>query len=253
MELRRQAYLSALGIESYMPRWQLGNAPLSIACEMPVAIENKDAVPRDAFFDGSIGTPAVVSQEPRDAVVIGDVLRNLVEPAKAAKPVAKMAEVNRVAPSTDAAPRFSLSIWRPLDQWLVIDSRDAKAALPTEALLGNIMSALGGSTANKLQEEIWHWPIVDNVIVPFTADDARDALSAWLDAELDKRPCTRVLIMGEVAFRYLNPAERHYSDMLWQQTSAGNGVIHLYSPSLVSLLRDPSSKRNLWQLLSSLR
>ena len=42
-ELQRQAYLSALGIENYMPRMILPFAPPSSVCELPVFAELHEA------------------------------------------------------------------------------------------------------------------------------------------------------------------------------------------------------------------
>ena len=44
-ELQRQAYLSALGIENYAPRWLLPAAPVSAPCVMPVMPVLPDVAP----------------------------------------------------------------------------------------------------------------------------------------------------------------------------------------------------------------
>jgi len=38
-ELQRQHYLSALGVDTYMPRWQLPFAPVAVICETTGLIE----------------------------------------------------------------------------------------------------------------------------------------------------------------------------------------------------------------------
>src|SRR6187402_3035801 len=43
-ELQRQAYLSALGIENYAPRWLLPSAPVSVVCAMPMQLTSTDPV-----------------------------------------------------------------------------------------------------------------------------------------------------------------------------------------------------------------
>jgi hypothetical protein len=43
-ELQRQAYLSALGIENYAPRWFLPSAPVSVACSMPIQLIPTESV-----------------------------------------------------------------------------------------------------------------------------------------------------------------------------------------------------------------
>ena len=40
-ELQRQHYLSALGVDTYMPRWHLPFAPISVACELPALVEEQ--------------------------------------------------------------------------------------------------------------------------------------------------------------------------------------------------------------------
>src|SRR5690554_969682 len=114
-EYRRQVYLSSLGIENYMPRWQLPNAPVSIACALQPYPEGELALPVNdnvALESDNVsiknGLEVAVNNTQKPALV-ADVLRDLVEVKKISQPLTappKVKEAKTIAP-------FSLSIWRP--------------------------------------------------------------------------------------------------------------------------------------------
>jgi hypothetical protein len=247
-ELQRQAYLSALGIENYAPRWFLPAAPVSVACVMPI--------------QPILAEPLVVS-------VIATVTENL-QQNKNTSPnllntIADLGEQKKAPPAVKAAmilqqleekkapvvEPFSLSIYRPLPGVLIIDSRNTRLALPTEVLLNNLLRAHLGSTSFVLGEEVLRWPMVENRFVSRTENDARNELQTWLAVENELRPINKLWLMGENAARYWIAAGSDWQQLYWTKQSIEDLPLQaLILPSLNQFLQKPLEKSRLWACLS---
>lgn len=257
-EYQRQAYLSSLGVENYMPRWRLPVAPEPLACALPkwkfaslprdeVALTTRDEQHQSAKHCISLQTSKT------NPVAIADVLRDLAAPQI---PIANT-ELAQPSPEpiiAETIPPFALSIWRPRTELLIIDSRNTQFALPTELLLRNILSALFGAGAALGREEVLRWPLVENDLVSRTEEDARNALQVWFEVELEQRHATHVLLLGENAVRYLLPDDFSYEQSLWRWVDVPSSDVQaMIAPSLVELLQQPLLKRELWRSLTPLR
>lgn len=258
-EYQRQAYLTSMGVESYMPRWRLAVAPAPIACVVPMLpdtpkMEHQELPSHQALDDFSPKNVAPAVDQP---VVVADMLRELKleQPKRADAPALKPDAATPIPVSKPGTiPSFALSIWRPWDELLVIDSRNIRLALPTELLLQNILRALYGSQLQLENEEVLRWPLVDNTFVSRTIDDARSVLQVWLEVELERRPVKRLLLMGENAAQYFLKAGSSYSSSLFSLVDLQQfSTYALIAPSLVELLQRPELKRELWQALQPWR
>ena len=257
-EYQRQAYLSALGVENYMPRWLLAAAPAVKQCDLPVfnfPAEQNDprVVPEGSVTQSTETSNNLLSKKTASPLAVADVLRDLSVELKPQK--AEMAEVQEMpapAANSEMIAPFALSIWRPGQELLVIDSRNSRLALPTEKLLSNILPTLLVAAGGAIREEVIRWPLVENAQVARTTADARSALQVWLEVELERRPVKYLLLMGENSTRYLLPEYIAYHNSLWQKPLVENfaGDI-LITPSLVELLQQPTLKRELWHALQS--
>ncbi len=275
-EIQRQEYLVALGIDTYMPRWVLPNAPASVACEWPVEV-----------LDTAIAAEPVVGQVPVAASLSTDgegsnsasvagpaaLLGQLggqpiaAKPKKvAASPVEPLAENQQpraessvVSAAAQAIPRFSLNLWRVSDDLLVVDSRQVELALPTDRLFHNMIFALGYRLAGPLQAEVLRWPLVERSLEPQGEQQARDMLHAYLDAQSLRQPFKHLLLMGEPAAKYILPQEAelslHKADKLYlpELSTADNPVTAIATHSLTALLQQPLLKVDSWRALQPLR
>lgn len=260
-EYQRQVYLSALGIENYMPRWRLALAPTPVVCELPVlaaeaqlqhAASSSEAVTTSIDADRFDLTEAVSSAAVTP--LMADVLRTLTQQAPVPRLSPVPSSAARVTVATEQVPAFALSIWRPVDDLLVVDARNTQLAFPTEALLNNILRAVFDIQRPIGNEEVLRWPLVDNVLVARTEDDARSALQVWLEVELERRPAQKLLLMGKNASQYFLSSDINYDDVLWQEIPLANShSFTIVTPSLVELLQQPLLKRNLWNALQPWR
>jgi hypothetical protein len=82
-EYQRQAYLSALGVDNYMPRWRLPLAPEPVACELPVPdVQQQSEAPKAVVPDSAIEPVRALRASPAP---IADVLRDIAGEQKPAR------------------------------------------------------------------------------------------------------------------------------------------------------------------------
>jgi hypothetical protein len=238
-EVQRMQYLDALGVDSFMPRRVLPNAPTLRLCE-PVLADNTTTAaamlnrPASIPVAPSSVQPTVVQALAQlnapTAVASADAAAVIEPKAKAAigpevaavssETVAAPAVLEQVAAVTEQAkvdgiktakpvipaPRFSLSLWQIGEQLLVIDSRQPQQALPTESLLSNILLALGYPAGPLPSAHVVRWPIMENRFETQGADEARGMLSALISARLETQPAKHLLLMGEEACHFILPS-----------------------------------------------
>jgi hypothetical protein len=266
-ELQRQHYLSAFGVETYMPRWHLPFAPVSIACELPSVILN---TPLQESSVVKVESNSVQSQPVHIIKSVGaelspvnQLIGDLLQDKKSGKPVVTLATTavsNNAMPinaadilaQLDAKPITieSLSVWRPLEGVMIIDSRNTRLALPTELLLNNILRSVFSQQALKPQEEVLRWPMIENSFAKRTVNDARIELQTWLSVQHEIRPVRQLWLMGANAASYLLPEATIYKDSHFQAVSlADSSVKALVLPSLNELLQKPAAKQQLFSAI----
>ncbi|MCV6626823.1 MAG: hypothetical protein OIF38_12045 [Cellvibrionaceae bacterium] len=262
-ETHRHQYLSALGIDSYMPRVLLVNAPLPQACEWPeqaqpqleVAPSAELAAPAVAL---QVVEPVAASGGPADAATILAGFGGGPEPAAKPKLSASTAAEPQVELPTEPAVAFKLSLWR-CGPCLVIDSRDSQKALPTEKLLLSMLQAAGQALANLPRAQLIPWPMMEAGDGDQSASAARQMLGAFLESQLNEA-ADYCLLMGAAA-QYLLPPD---SLADWRQPSSYGQLLPpetlnlgraapkkriLLLPSLVEMLEQPQLKARAWQAL----
>lgn len=249
-ELQRQAYLSALGIENYAPRWLLPSAPVSLACVMPVFDIPVAAVEiSPAAFVAAVMNPH--SESNTSAPNLLTTIADFAEQKKAPLAV-NAAEILQQLEGKKApvVQPFSLTVYRPQPGFLIIDSRNTKLALPTEVLLNNLLRANLKALQFILGEEVLRWPMIENRFVSRTEDDARNELQTWLAVENELRPIHTLWLMGESAARYWLVSENDWSATCWtMQPIKDSSLQALILPSLNQLLQYPAQKSRLWTCL----
>lgn len=249
-ELQRQAYLSALGIENYAPRWLLPCAPVPVVCVLPlldVPVEPVAPSPPAIFagVDGDIPT------EKKSSPNLLNALAELSEQKKAPMAV-NAATILRHLEGTKApaVQPFSLSVYRPQPEFLIVDSRNTQLALPTDLFLHNLLRAHLKSSQIALNDEVLRWPLIENQFVSRTEADARNELQTWLAVENELRPVSKLWLMGENAARYWLTADCDWSLSCWTaQPIDGLQLTASVLPSLNELLQKPILKAQLWAYL----
>lgn len=248
-ELQRQAYLSALGIENYVPRWLLPSAPISVACMLPVL-----DIPEEKLVTPSVIFSALnegVSERNGSPPNLLNAIAELNEQKKPAVPVNAAAILQQLEEKkAPVVQPFSLSVYRPLSGFLIVDSRNTQLALPTDLLLHNLLRSHLRSNQFALNDEVLRWPLIENRFVSRTETDARNELQTWLAVENELRPISVLWLMGKSASRYWLAADMDWASICWAtQPIDGLPLKALILPSLNELLQKPAQKAKLWASL----
>jgi hypothetical protein len=254
-ELQRQMYLSSLGIENYMPRMHLPFAPASIACDFPV-VHTAEIVSPDhesVVITSSNHLSAKVNESLSINTVSAQASTSLVDMLVIEQPKKPVARANTAAEILALlADPFTLSIWRPFDGLMIIDSRNTKLALPTELLLQNLLHRINKDFAITLKEELLRWPMIENSFSKRSLQDARIELQTWLSVQHEIQPLTHLLLMGTNAGQYfvgedINTLDTHFQKQLVEAAR----IKALILPSLNELLVSPLLKRSLYKTIFS--
>ena len=249
-ELQRQAYLSSLGVDNYMPRWILPSAPASVACTMPLSVVEV-FTPVDQPLISTSSLSSVLEPQERSSSVLSSAIAELDIPKKApvlsnAASILQQLEKKQLP----AVQPFSLSVYRPQPGFLIIDTRDTSLALPTELLLHNLLRGYLHTTQFELREEVLRWPMIENRFVSRTEDDARNELQTWLAVESELRPIHNLWLMGENASRYWVGSNELWPSICWTIQAVENLPLQaLIMPSLNHLLQNPAEKIKVWASL----
>lgn len=260
-ELQRQMYLSALGVDTYMPRWHLPFAAVSSECVLPnltsVHVSEKDHFyisPENAAPDISL---QVESAQILTAVTsINSLIVDFLEANKAEKPkLVRAPEVSPLNLTTAsnvslAVGAFSLSVWRPNENLMIIDSRNTKLALPTELLLRNMLLHLYPREMIELKGEVLRSPMVESGFGKSTINDVCTELQTWFSVQCEIRPIKYLWLMGSNATTYLLPHECEKDQYLWHSVLLDDSQVNaLILPSLNELLRQPFLKKQLYSAI----
>ncbi|WP_231759564.1 hypothetical protein [Microbulbifer elongatus] len=252
-ELQRTEYLMALGVTSYMPRFRLPLAAEPSQAQLPPPVQ-PESEPRPASADALMQSMGAPVPPAADAPAQAQVAPATV-PVEVERVVGSLTAETRVPAPTKVVPvaapekpvsPFVLSCWWLGEELLAVDSREPGTALPVESLFGNIVRALGWHQLPTERDKL-KWPLAEN---PFAtaagASDARETCGSWLEAACGRRSVKRIWLMGAQAQAYCAPVPLAAAANDWQGTSV------VAMPSLTELLKEPSRKRDLWQLLRNL-
>lgn len=261
-ELQRQRYLTAMGIDSFVPRLILPWAPPSVPCQLPQAPVAAAQVPA-APASVAAADVAAARKPTAGPEAVGQVLRDM----GISKPTAMRKEPLKAAlpKQREALTPIHLHLWRPADDLIVIDHYQPGAALPTDKLLHNILRLLCSSEVRVDAGEVIRCPINDKVANLYTRQDMQIDLQAWFSEELQKTPAAQVWLLGAEAATFLlstNPTGdakaqqqnpnldslpshfKRYPLAAGLATTATTDALIL--PSLTEMLNAPELKDKLW-------
>lgn len=237
-------YLDALGIEQFVPRKRLLGAKSSLALirvHSPVETTPATKVALAPIELAEVSVPQPVAK------LVSQVTERLIAPDNT--PSARSATLAQPpAPTGLVTPqkvlRFALTVWH-LPGWLWIDSRQSQQALPTDALLHNILAAL--KLKEPVKPEVIKWPPVESPLQVQDWAQAREMMNSFLTPRL--LPGERLILMGEAAYNACTQGPFDYAERL-----AANDLQHpthpcLLLPSLAQILTEPALKAEVWRRL----
>lgn len=230
-EVRRQAYLQAMGVDQYVPRSILQGARPLNRCEYQACIQEHSL---NAVEDSVVSATSVAlksSPIKHDPDAIEQPLVDESQPF-ASKP-------NQ--PTLPIVEPFHLAVITIQNRLLILDEcpRLISDSHEYRQLLQNILRALG-LTFDRLNVQSFQWPVVKGTRADHSEQAVREALRAYIYRRLKQANVHQLLLMGDKPANYVLDA--------W--VSDEWPAIRTLSAS--RMLTEPEHKRKLWQQLQPL-
>lgn len=246
----RQEYLDALGIIQFVPRRILAGAKASEPAVLPELEEPElEAGNLPPIQEVALPQRQMAAESSTPKIAVSDLVQSIVRSPDATPTPANPASDKAIEAEIPA--RFALSVWRPCASLMILDSRQPGDALPTRALLHNILLAksvtLGGGAPDVLS-----WP-PPGLTQALGWSAAQDMVSAFLQARLDLQPAQYLWLMGESAYRAVISPTGSYADDLGKTINVDQlGTLAVVLPSLADMLQRPELKACTWAAIRSL-
>ncbi len=265
-EILRMHYLNAMGVEQYAPRSEIKDALPSTL----LLLKNINRKDYSSNFHSNISTSKTSAENEigsagkRSKVIenkfLSDDLLSEADANRKQRPVKEntspkkqvsqlLDQVSEGASKTTL--QFSISVWQLDNGILVLDSRKARQAMPTTALLGNILAFYRLRTL-KTEPEIIHWPPTKGFSLADDPDAVQQMITAFLESRSKAMDIKGLWLMGEQACQYVSENDSSYVDQLGDcyrmETLKCDAAI---LPSLIDMLIDPSLKRVTWKTLNN--
>lgn len=280
-EIRRQAYLEAMGIDSWFPRYVLPGAAPSHPCAWPLPLpdETSSSPPAGAGVNGAAepapgvrASPAEIpgaeapasrtAAAPASARVPGRPARPQLEdnprprraPTRAGSPAG--ADGRRAVPRDTVHFRLAFLRCGPLVVLSHLPDLGAeRLGGARHRLFLNLLRALGLPTeAARISADSFRWPFAEALLQDAGTDAARLALGAYLEEHIGDEPARVLLVLGEPLAPFVLPPD------LVDAAEAGRLLRDeglrwnvMFSRSLDEMLSVPTLKRDFWRDLAALR
>ncbi|MBK8186940.1 MAG: hypothetical protein IPK77_06680 [Cellvibrio sp.] len=255
-EVHRQEYLTSMGIESYIPRWRIPFAAESHLCDQSYDLcsETKQdsivATSEANTFDASLNNivPAIDLQQVLKSVSEKPVVKNSPFRADEILQQVESKALHLVQP-------FSLSVWRPAPDFLILAARNLNA-MPTELLLNNFLRFHLNLPQLTLSEEVLRWPAIENNKIALTEHNAIAELQTWLSVQHEFQPINRLWFFGGI-YRYfvsdlLKLADESHinsCDIYLDQFNVKQPITAKIFPDMTRFLQQPELKEQLLSLV----
>lgn len=266
-ELRRQAYLGAMQVVSWLPRRVLpfaapSSAQLLQASSEPApapqpALQRQPALERVAEAGAAHAAPTHAAPayapqtqaEPRAKV---EVPRPVV-PAPNAKAQTSEAEGAAAVVKVAAPPRFTLQLLRAGSCALLVELPTGEAFTrrdPAYLLLQDLLRAAGLPTTPQVIGEPVRWPLLARGSMDQGPQVALEYVQSYVAAQLEQQePCVCLWLLGLPAVRYAGEADEAAYNRELQVDGLGSAWA---LPGLELLMDEPQRKAELWQSMRRL-
>lgn len=261
-ETLRRAYLSAMQVDTWLPRVALPFAAPSrteVLAWQPQEVEPQPEV--SAVVAKPVVSAAASVQAHKPQAPVGNLVERLkaqLDAAPSAPEAETQAEVAEVAApaytTKSATPHFALQLLRAGRCLLLVETPTGypmQSRDPAYLLLKDMLRAAGLPDRPILlgDGEPIRWPLLRRGNLDQGPQAARDYVQGVLMGEYQREPCACIWLVGEPALRFAaDLTAEHYNQ---EQTLPELGLLWAL-PSLELLMDEPQRKAPLWQAMRQL-
>ena len=238
-EVRRLAYLSAMGIDCYVRREFRPETPI------PVADQTFEAVTRESVGKNAQSSVSKLKSRRSETLVLEPVVQKN-QPAPLESLETPSDQSHETEPDNEAGQlRFSLQVYRISEKLVVINEVPylglARTGKEVSNLLTAILRALGQELAELPTATRFNWPLsTDDDASRRREPEACQALEGFMVKRLDENFFDVVVVFGSQCEALF--ASSGVGQLL---AESSNRVIHTHS--LDAMLQVPTLKRSVWE------
>jgi hypothetical protein len=247
-ELRRMAYLDAMGIDSYVSRGQLpGAAPTRRLAVVPVRPEPA-ARPAPPVSESAVAhAPAEAGEHLAQAQAALRTAAPITQPGEAGPGESPAAPRPAAEAMQSTPPRFNIAAVVANGYLWVEEIADRPLATEQVQLVQAMARALArvvdpdGAAAADARPDVamFKWPMHNNRQLDLGVEAARSGVAAFIGRRLEEQRCRGLVLLGATSRRWV-PLEQFSLPSL--ATSAGT----------LEMLTDPLLKKQVWADLQGL-
>lgn len=255
-EIRRQEYLAIMGVETYIPRWRIPFAAESHLCDQ--SFDWDDEVKQESKITTfEVNTPDHKRDPIQPAIDLHQVLSSVTEKPSIKNNPSRIDDLlqqfaDKKSPQIQP---FSLSVWRPAHDFLIVAARNLNA-MPTELLLNNYLRFYLQQNQLVLGEEVLRWPAIENSKMTLTEKDACAELQTWLSVQYEFQSIKTLWFFGDI-YRYFVPefsrsddaSNIESCDIKMNQANSTQTITAKIFPDLSQFLFHPQLKAKLLSLV----
>jgi hypothetical protein len=252
-ELHRQAYLDAMGVDSYFPRAVLPGALPSPVCLIEINSEITAELAQDITVnqDGSFSKSESMAKDVLASMGLGDISQAGAQPAIKPNPQTieqplltdQQGVVDQNSDSA-AVPHFALSLINGSQYTLLSLAVFEPQQQAYQHMMVDILTALGDQAQAQFQG--FNWPMINSSAVDQSLPVAKEALDAFVKDNAGQRT---VIIFGDVA-NYLSVAKSKKASI---EQCHKNGFKFLIAACTAKAFAEPMLKRDVWDDLLAIR
>jgi|GEM_PF-3808046 len=240
-EVRRLAYLSAMGIDCYVRREFQPLAPIPDADQLPDSVKQESVVADEVITVSKLKTRLTetleAQPEPQSDVQLQP------EPIETPPLLAQEPALETGGEQL----RFSLQFYRISEKFIVINEVPYFGLSRTEkevnTLLGAILRALGQEVTDLANAARFNWPLsADDDASGLRAPEAYQALQGFLGKRLDANFYDVIVVFG-------SQCEDLFASSGVGQLLAESSNRVIFTHSLDALLKVPVLKRSVWEAI----
>ena len=221
-ELRRMAYLDALGVDSYVSRVQLPGAAATRRLAIVTASNRQELAASVVVIPEPLRSPTALVAEPARSAQVS-------------------AEASASSQQSEPVPRFSLTAIVAGD-WLWLEELAGPLTTDQVRLVQSMAQALllchqspGGEVKPAVQPEVaqFDWPIHTNHQLDLGEEAARASVAGFVDRRLGQHGCRGLVLLGQACVQRVPQ----------QQIS----IVTVDTMSSAEILAQPALKRQVWR------
>ncbi|HDZ55905.1 MAG TPA: hypothetical protein ENI17_16780 [Pseudomonas xinjiangensis] len=252
----RLSYLAAIGVTSWVPRFDLANAatrlpPKLPAGQLPVEQASRSAQSPVAEEFEKVAPSGDAAQLRAMVVIKSDLTA---KPPNVSPPANESAATKSLPRSDIPVGPFYMQLWLAGPCALLIEMTESgmQTSSAEYRLLGDILRAAELPTPPRLFAD-FQWPLIKNRQLNHGASAANEGLQSFMQARLEGQNVKSIGCFGGLATLLVESDPEAYERLAGREVTSEQLAPAWFAPDMETLMAEAGEKARLWHLLRRVR